>query len=96
MFYRRAKVAGGTYFFTVNLAERKRTLLVEHVSLLRAARIGWVEHSETHQWAFGIIDGFRLSLYPSYNYNHNGYNGVGGKGIDKMIDQWIAGSPGEQ
>jgi putative transposase len=37
MFYRRAKVAGGTYFFTVNLAERKRTLLVEHVDLLRTA-----------------------------------------------------------
>ena len=29
MRYRRADVAGGTYFFTVNLAERKRTLLVE-------------------------------------------------------------------
>ncbi len=36
IFYRRAKVAGGTYFFTVNLAERKRNLLVEHVDLLRA------------------------------------------------------------
>lgn len=37
MFYRRAKVTGGTYFFTVNLAERKRNLLVEHVDVLRAA-----------------------------------------------------------
>lgn len=36
MCYRRADVAGGTYFFTVNLAERKRTLLVEHVDVLRA------------------------------------------------------------
>jgi putative transposase len=27
--------AGGPYFFTVNLAARKRTLLVEHVDLLR-------------------------------------------------------------
>jgi putative transposase len=36
MRYRRANVTGGTYFFTVNLAERKRTLLVEHVDLLRA------------------------------------------------------------
>jgi putative transposase len=36
MRYRRADVAGGTYFFTVNLAERKRTLLVEHVDMLRA------------------------------------------------------------
>lgn len=30
--------------------------------------------------------GFGYRLYPSYN----GYNGVGGKGIDKMIDQLIA------
>jgi hypothetical protein len=29
--------------------------------------------------------GFGYRLYPSYN----AYNGVGGKGIDKMIDQWI-------
>jgi hypothetical protein len=29
--------------------------------------------------------GFGYRLYPSYN----GYNGVGGKGIDKMIDQSI-------
>ncbi len=35
MWYRRAGVAGGTYFFTVNLAGRKRTLLVEHVDVLR-------------------------------------------------------------
>ena len=35
MRYRRANVAGGTYFFTVNLAERKRTLLVDYVDLLR-------------------------------------------------------------
>lgn len=30
--------------------------------------------------------GFGYRLNPSYN----GYNGVGGKGIDKMIDPWIA------
>lgn len=35
MQYRRADVTGGTYFFTVNLAERKRTLLVEHIDALR-------------------------------------------------------------
>jgi len=35
MRYRRADVAGGTYSFTVNLAERKRTLLVNHVDVLR-------------------------------------------------------------
>ena len=37
MQYRRALVKGGTYFFTVNLAERHRKLLTEHVDLLRAA-----------------------------------------------------------
>ena len=35
--YRRVWVPGGTYFFTVNLLERKRTLLVEHMDSLRAA-----------------------------------------------------------
>ncbi|MBD9467631.1 transposase [Pseudoxanthomonas sp. PXM01] len=33
--YRRALVPGGTYFFTVNLADRRTTLLVDHVDLLR-------------------------------------------------------------
>jgi len=37
MLYRRADVKGGTYFFTVNLAERHRCLLVEHVDVLREA-----------------------------------------------------------
>lgn len=35
--YRRAWVPGGTYFFTVNLLERRRRLLVEHVDVLRGA-----------------------------------------------------------
>ena len=35
MRYRRAKTPGGTYFFTVNLAERKRTLLVDYIDDLR-------------------------------------------------------------
>jgi len=33
---------------------------------------------------------FSYRLYLSYNHNYDGYNGVGGKGIDKMIDQLIA------
>jgi len=37
MQYRRANTEGGTYFFTVNLAERKKTLLVDHINDLRAA-----------------------------------------------------------
>lgn len=35
MRYRRANITGGTYFFTVNLAERKRTLLVNYINDLR-------------------------------------------------------------
>jgi putative transposase len=37
MQYRRADVAGGTYFFTVNLADRSSRLLVEQVDVLRHA-----------------------------------------------------------
>jgi putative transposase len=33
--YRRYFVAGGCYFFTVNLLERQRTLLTDHIDLLR-------------------------------------------------------------
>jgi putative transposase len=35
--YRRAFVPGGSWFFTVNLLERRQTLLVDHVELLRTA-----------------------------------------------------------
>jgi REP element-mobilizing transposase RayT len=35
--YRRNFVAGGTYFFTVNLADRRRPLLTENIECLRAA-----------------------------------------------------------
>ncbi len=36
--YVRARISGGTYFFTVNLAERRgNTLLTEHITSLRAA-----------------------------------------------------------
>ena len=35
--YRRSRVAGASYFFTVNLAERSQSLLVEHIASLRTA-----------------------------------------------------------
>jgi putative transposase len=37
MRYQRADVMGGTYFFTVNLAERGRRLLVDYIDVLRAS-----------------------------------------------------------
>jgi putative transposase len=33
--YRRAKIKGGTYFFTLNLAERQKTLLIDYIDSLR-------------------------------------------------------------
>jgi putative transposase len=35
--YRRSLLAGGSYFFTLNLAERRLRLLTDHIDLLRAA-----------------------------------------------------------
>jgi putative transposase len=35
--YRRSRVAGASYFFTVNLADHSQSLLVEHIELLRKA-----------------------------------------------------------
>ena len=35
--YRRLTLLGRTWFFTVNLLERRRRLLVEHIDLLRAS-----------------------------------------------------------
>src|SRR4051812_48732592 len=35
--YRRNFVAGGCFFFTVNLADRRRRLLIEHIDALRTA-----------------------------------------------------------
>jgi putative transposase len=35
--YRRCRVPGGTFFFTVNLADRHRGLLTEHIETLRNA-----------------------------------------------------------
>ena len=35
--YRRHRVPGGTYFFTINLLERRSDLLMRHIDALRAA-----------------------------------------------------------
>jgi putative transposase len=37
MYYRRARHAGGTFSFTVNLADRRQSLLTENIEQLRAA-----------------------------------------------------------
>jgi putative transposase len=35
--YRRAFIPGGCWFFTVNLLDRRQTLLVDHIEILREA-----------------------------------------------------------
>jgi putative transposase len=40
MQYRRSKTGGGTYYFTVNLAQRSQQLLVDHIETLRAVTAG--------------------------------------------------------
>lgn len=47
--YRRNFVPGGTYFFTVTLADRRSTALVDHVTALRAAF-----RSAVHERPFSI------------------------------------------
>lgn len=48
MRYRRNYQAGGTYFFTVNLLERNKSLLVDHIDLLRES-VRWVKrHKPFH------------------------------------------------
>ena len=46
--YRRLHVPGGTYFFTANLADRSRCLLVEHVAALRES---WRDVERDHPFS---------------------------------------------
>ena len=55
--YRRNFLAGGSYFFTVNLADRRRALLTDHVDLLRAAfRLVRAQHPFTIEAAVILPD----------------------------------------
>ncbi|SRR5713226_3630911 len=55
MRYRRADVAGGTYFFTVNLADRNRTLLTDHIAVLRAVLLSVKRRHPFHIDAMVIL-----------------------------------------
>lgn len=48
--YRRMWVPGGTFFFTVNLLERRRTLLIDHLQALR-----WALLATRARWPFTTI-----------------------------------------
>jgi len=55
MRYRRADVMSGTYFFTVNLAERGGRLLVDHVDVLRASVKNVKQRHPFHIDAFVVM-----------------------------------------
>ncbi len=50
--YRRNFVSGGSYFFTVNLADRRARLLTDHIGLLRSA---FRETRARHSFAIDAI-----------------------------------------
>jgi REP-associated tyrosine transposase len=45
--YRRLLVPGGTYFFTVNLRDRRRAILIERIADLRSS---WREMEANHSF----------------------------------------------
>ena len=53
--YRRYRFPGGGYFFTVNLAERNRTLLTEHIATLRTVMRGVKQRHPFHVDAMVIL-----------------------------------------
>ena len=67
--YRRTRVSGGTYFFTVNLAERQQTLLIDHIDLLRRV---FAKESRAHPfWIDALV------VLP--NHLHALFNLAGGR-----------------
>ena len=73
MNYRRARVGGDTYFFTVSLAQREGRLLVDHIDILRNA----VRYVKTrHPWEHLIRDDTDFARhvdYIPYNPVKHGY-----------------------
>jgi len=53
--YRRNRVPGGTFFFTVNLLDRSSELLITHIDLLRAAVRGTRARAPFHIDAWVVL-----------------------------------------
>ena len=53
--YRRNRVPGGTYFFTVNLLDRTSSLLVTHIDALRNAARGVRTRAPFHADAWAVL-----------------------------------------
>jgi hypothetical protein len=70
MRYQRADVKGGTYFFTVNLAERGRRLLVDHIDVLRAS-VKNVKHRHPFHIDAFVARPFLLAVSPVPGERHH-------------------------
>jgi putative transposase len=55
MRYRRARAPGGTYFFTVNLADRRSSLLTQRIDTLRHAVRRVKQHHPFHILAWVVL-----------------------------------------
>ena len=53
--YRRYYAEGGTYFFTVNLHDRRQDLLTRHIDTLRAAYAYVQERHPFKTWAMAVL-----------------------------------------
>ena len=60
--YRRSQIPGGTYFFTVALADRQSKLLTQHIDLLRQS---YARANELHP--FKTI---AICILPNHNTRH--------------------------
>jgi len=58
--YRRNRIPGGAYFFTVNLPERKSTLLIDYIAELREAVRVVREKQPFHgaRWVYRCLGSF--------------------------------------
>ena len=75
--YRRNFRHGGSYFFTVNLAERRLTLLTDHIDLLRAA--------------FRRVRTIAIPTPPRVHIDPGADVGVGQTSPDRRHSVWLTG-----
>ncbi len=61
--YRRNRVPGGTYFFTVNLLDRRSTLLTDNIDTLRAAIAGVKAEHPFHIDAWVVLPDHMHALW---------------------------------
>jgi putative transposase len=64
--YRRYRVPGGTYFFTLNLLERRTDLLVRHITALREAVAHTRAERPSHIDGWVVLPDHTLRAHPAH------------------------------